>query len=115
EFQIGVGADLAGHGAVVDQRRLVAAPCRDMAVDGVVAGVADAAGEPAAVDAVMRIECGVEGPIPVDALRRLAPESLRIALPAFIDFVIARRHVVLPSGLLLPPYLAPQGRRGPCY
>ena len=49
----------AGERRVVDDRRLLAAPGIDMAVDRVEAGVADAAGEPAAVDAGVRIEHGL--------------------------------------------------------
>ena len=48
---IGDGAFLPGERRVVDDRRLLAAPGIDMAVDRVEAGVADAADEPAAVDA----------------------------------------------------------------
>ena len=43
------GDDAAGQRRIVDQRHLVAAPTRDMAVERVVAGVDHGAGEPAAI------------------------------------------------------------------
>ena len=61
----------------------------DMTVDGVETGVAGGAGKPVAVDAGIGIENRVEGPIPVDGLRRFGPEGIRIVSPAFIDRVIA--------------------------
>ena len=47
QLVVGERADRAGDGAVEDERRLLAASARDVAVYGVVAGVQDAAGEPA--------------------------------------------------------------------
>ena len=84
--QLGVG-----DGRVVDDRRLLAAAGLDVAVDRVPAGVADAVGEPAAVDAGLGIEHGLRLLDPVDLGRRLAPEALRVALPARVDLVIAAR------------------------
>src|SRR3954454_3673359 len=77
-----------------------------MAVDCVPAGVADAAGEPAPVHAGIGIEHPFGRLDPVDRLRRLAPEALRVALPAGIDLVIATRariHGAAPSSIVLPP------------
>ena len=56
--QPAVGEGLLGIGdwGIVDQRRLVVAAGGDVAVERVVAGVADAAGEPAAVDAGVLVE-----------------------------------------------------------
>ena len=63
---------------VVDQRRLVAAPGVDVPVEGVEAGVERGAGEPP----VERRSCRRRGPgrrgDPVDVLRGLAPEPLRV-------------------------------------
>src|ERR1700728_3323684 len=65
----------AGERRIVNDRGLFAAPGIDMAVDRVEAGVADPVRKPAAVDAG----------------RRLAPKTERIALPARVDLVIAAR------------------------
>ena len=59
QFAIADRALGAGDRAVVDDRGLVAAAALDMAVEGVVAGVAGRAGEPAAIDALLGIEGGV--------------------------------------------------------
>ena len=99
---IGDGAFLPGERRVVDDRRLLAAPGIDMAVDGVEAGVADAADEPAAVDAGVRIEHGFGLFDPVDGGGRFAPKTLRIALPARVDFVIAARPGIHGCLLALP-------------
>ena len=66
-------------GEIVDQRDLIGAAVRDMAVERVVAGVDHAAGEPAAVDAQRRIEDLLRRLDPVDLARRLGPEALGIA------------------------------------
>ena len=91
EAMIADAALLAGKRRIVDDRRLCAAPGIDMAVDGVEAGVADAVGKPAAVDAGLGIEHGLGLFEPVDSGRCLAPKGVRIALPARIDLVIAAR------------------------
>ena len=78
-------------------------PCMHMAVDRVPAGVADAADEPAPVDAGIGIEHLLGRLDPVDRLRGLAPEALRVALPAGIDLVIAARagiHGAAPSSIV---------------
>jgi hypothetical protein len=59
-----------------------------MTVDGIPAGVADAIDEPATVDAGRRVEDPLGLLDPVDRLRSLAPESLRIAQAAGVDLVI---------------------------
>src|SRR4051812_38064041 len=77
-----------------------------MAVDRVPAGAADTPGEPAPVHAGIGIEHLLGRLHPVDGLRRLAPEALRVALPAGIDLVIAARargHGAAPSSIVLPP------------
>jgi hypothetical protein len=60
-----------------------------MAVDRVPAGIADAAGEPAPIDASIGIEHLLGRLDPVDIPRRFAPKALRVALPAPVDVVIA--------------------------
>src|SRR5580704_16413943 len=70
-----------------------------MAVDRVEAGVADAADEPPAINARRRIEHGFGLFDPVDGGRRLAPKTLRVALPARVDLVIAARTGVHADGL----------------
>src|SRR5262249_32904390 len=85
------GALLTRKRGIVDDRRLLAAPAQDVAVDRVPAGVADAAGEPAPVDARTGVENLLWRLDPVDVPRPLAPQALRIALPARVDVVIAAR------------------------
>ena len=95
QLRVGDGAFRAGDGGIVDDGGLISAPGLHMAVHAVVAGVALRSGEPAAIDAHVRIENLVPGFDPVNLLRRFAPESLWIGLPAFIDLVIAAH--VFPS------------------
>ena len=80
---------VSGERRIVDDRRLRAAPGVHMTVDRVPAGVADAAHEPAAVHAGRRIEDLLGLLDPVDRLRGLAPEALRVAQAAGVDLVIA--------------------------
>ncbi len=101
---VGEGLDRVGDGRIVDQRDLVVAAGQDVAVERVVAGVADAAGEPAAVDAGVLVEHLFRLLDPVDRLRRLAPEALRVALPARVDVVIAAGagvHCAFPPGAIV--------------
>ncbi len=81
----------SGDRRIVDDRGLVGAPGLDMAIDRVVAGIADSADEPAAIDPGQRIEhlCGALDP--VDVARRLAPEALGVLEGSPIDLVIAAR------------------------
>ena len=78
-----------GEWRIVDERELLAAALHHMTVDRVPARVADAADEPASVDAGIRVEHLPGRLDPVDVLRGLAPEALRVALPTRIDLVIA--------------------------
>src|SRR5262249_7413883 len=78
----------AGDRGIVDQRRLVVAAGQHVAVERVVACVASGAGEPAAVDAGAFVEDLFRLLVPVDLGRGLAPESLRVALPARVGVVI---------------------------
>src|SRR5262249_38697527 len=84
----GDGALLPRQRGIVDDRRLLAAPAQDVAIDRVPAGVADAAGEPASVDAGIGIEHLLGRLDPVDVPRRFSPKTLRVALPARIDVVV---------------------------
>ena len=88
---IGDGARYPGERRIVDDRGLLAAPGVDVAVDRVEAGIADAADEPAAVNSRCRVEDGLRLLEPVDGLGRLGPKTLRVALPAGVDLVIAAR------------------------
>jgi len=87
QFAVADGALGTGHRAVIDQSRLVAAHC-DMAIDGVVAGIAGRALEPAAIGAGLCIEDMVRRLVPVDRLCGPGPEGLRILLPAFVELRI---------------------------
>src|SRR4029078_4760430 len=74
---------------MLDESVLVVALGEHVAVEGVVAGVAGGAGEPAAVDAGILVEDLLRLLVPVDAGGGLGPEHLRAALPMRIDVVIA--------------------------
>ena len=86
---IGDGALLAGEREIVDDCGLIATAPHDVAIDRVPAGVADAADEPAAVDAGAGIEHLLRRLDPVDGARGLGPETLRVTLPARVDLVVA--------------------------
>jgi len=89
ELGIGELADGAGDRAVVDERDLVGASARYVTIDGIEAGVAGGAVEPAAVDAGIRVEHGVVRREPVYVPGGFGPEPLRVAPPAVIDLMIA--------------------------
>src|SRR5207344_3212418 len=92
ETTISDGALFVGEGRIVDDRGLFPTTGHHVAVDSVPAGVADAVGEPAPVHARVWIEHLARWLNPVDVLRGLGPEALRVALPAVIHLVIAARH-----------------------
>jgi hypothetical protein len=76
-----------------------------MPVDGIVAGVAEGADEPAAIGPGARVEHRVGGLDPVDLPRGFLPEAARIGGPARVNLMVAalgRRHgdfpVFLPHG-----------------
>ena len=110
-----IGEDALGprKRRIVDDGGLVAAPGIDVAVDGVEAGVADAAGKPAAVNAGLGIEDRLRLFEPGDVLGRLRPEPFRIALPARIDLVIAARADVHWRFSPVSPLPAVRGEVGP--
>src|SRR5262245_43159181 len=95
-------APLPGEGGIVDDRRLLAAPAQDMSVDRVPASVADAAGEPAPIDAGVGVEYLLGRLDPVDVLRRFAPKTLRVALPARVNLMVAARAGVHATSPLAP-------------
>jgi hypothetical protein len=64
----------------VDQRHLIGAPGRDMAVERVVAGVDHGAGKPAAVEPARASKTFFGFSIQSISRRRLAPKALGIAL-----------------------------------
>jgi hypothetical protein len=96
ELPVGIGLRPAGKRGVVDQRRLVAASCLDVAVEAVVAGVAERAGEPAAVDPGIGVENLVVRPEPVYVGRRGLPEFTWVSPPGLIGFVVVAAHGILP-------------------
>src|SRR6202011_3876744 len=92
----------AGDRRVVDDGGLVGAAGLDVAVDRVVAGVADAARKPAAIDAGARIEDRLRRFDPVDLARSLAPETFGVLQRAAILLMIAagaRIHGAGPFGI----------------
>ena len=88
---IGDGAFGAGKRRVVDDGGLIAAAGVDLAVDGVEAGVGDAAREPPAVNAGVWIKRRFGLFEPFDIGSRFSPKAQRIALPACVDLVVAAR------------------------
>jgi hypothetical protein len=90
-LKLGIGerALRAGDRAVVDDRCLPAAPARHVPVDGVVAGIAEGAGEPAPIDASVRIEHFFRRPKPLDLAGRLGPEAGGVCLPARVGLLVA--------------------------
>ena len=88
QLRIRMDNDLAGHRAVPDQRGLLAAAGFDMAVEAVVTGVEHAAGEPLAIGAHRGVEHPVPALRPGDALGRVGPPGLGVAVPVRLGFVI---------------------------
>ena len=86
---IGEFRDGVGERRIVDQRHLIGASVRDMAVERVVAGVDHPSGEPAAIRAHRGIEYLFGRLDPVDLARRLGPEAFGVAQRAGVDLVIA--------------------------
>ncbi len=102
---VGEGLLLAGDRGIVDQRGLLVAALEHVTVERVVAGVADAAGEPAAVDAGIGVEDFFRLFDPIDFVGRLAPKTFRVALPARIDVMVPARasfHGLPPAMIFWP-------------
>ncbi len=91
KLRVGDPALRPGDGGIVQDRRLLAAAGRDVAVDRVVAGIDLGAHEPAAVGSFPGGEDPGGGRHPVDRLRGVAPERLRVALPGGIGLRVAAR------------------------
>src|SRR5882757_7120972 len=84
----------------MDQRHLVGAAVRHLAIQRIKAGVQHAIGKPAAIDALGRIEDGFREFDPVDLARRLPPKCLGIAHRPRINLVVAAggRHDIFSPG-----------------
>ena len=95
----GIGEALlrAGDGAVVDQRRPVAVPRRDMPVERVVAGVQHPAREPAGRRLRVLVDHAVPATVPVDRLGGFRPETVRVVQGTAVDFVVALAHDISSS------------------
>src|SRR6185437_10020540 len=91
--------DRIGQRGIVDQRELVGASARDMAVERVIAGVDHRAGKPAAVSAHRGIEDLLRRLNPVDLAGRLRPKTLGIPERSGMDLMIAAgsRHGASPG------------------
>ena len=85
QLRVGEAAHRAGDRAVVDQRELVAAARRDVAVERVVARVEDAAGEPPVDGRRGAVEHLLGTAAPRDRLGRLAPEGVRLLEAAKVE------------------------------
>ena len=92
QFAIGEMPDLTGDRAVPDQRDPLAPTCRDVAVDGIPAGIEPAAGKPAVKGWPAAIEHPVPAPLPVDRFGGFRPEFLRPLERAAIGLEIARHR-----------------------
>ena len=103
ELIVGVMLDRAGHGAVVDHRILIASTTRDVAVNGVVTGVADPVGEPLAVDAGAVVKHGLRFREPVDVPGGCAPETCGVVLPGIIGVLVGGCHLSGPLCVNLRP------------
>ncbi|TNC93694.1 MAG: Acetyl-CoA synthetase [Stygiobacter sp.] len=78
QLGIGDGTNGVGDRAVIDDGGLSAATIFDVAIDGVVAGVDLATGEPAIERLARIIQNLVPGLVPVNILGGISPESLGI-------------------------------------
>ncbi len=92
EFAIGVGADDIRCRAVVDDRRLLTPAGIDMPVERVVAGIGDAAAEPAVERLVRVVENLVPLLEPMYFFGSLAPETLRVLDRPVECFLIFAGH-----------------------
>ena len=92
QLEVRVAAHGARDGAVVDERALFAAAALDVAVDGVVARVEHAAGEPADERRAPIVEHAVPSLDPRNRLGGGAPEPFRIAKRALVCLVVTRRR-----------------------
>ena len=66
QLRIGQRALRCGNGRIMDEGGLRAAACRDMAVEAIMSGVAEPVGEPAAIDAGIRVKGDPRRSDPVD-------------------------------------------------
>src|SRR5256885_10227916 len=80
--------DPARDGAVVDERSLVGAAVLDMPIDRVVAGVDDAAREPAVERGARVIEHAIPSLVPVYGFAGFGPEPFRVLGPLRIHLVL---------------------------
>ena len=92
QFAIGEFALRSGDRAVVDQRKLVGPAAFDMAVHGVVAGVAFRPDEPAVEGWVAAIQHLFPRLVPVQAGGGLAPEALGVFQRALVNVGVGLGH-----------------------
>ena len=88
-LSIGEFRDRVRERRIVDQRHLIGAAVRDMAVERVVAGVDHPSDEPAAIRTRRGIEYFFGRLDPVDLTRGLGPKPFRVSQRAGMDLVIA--------------------------
>src|SRR5262249_52954530 len=84
QFCVGERADRLRDRTVVDERTLLATPAGDVTVDGVVARVQDAAGEPSEERCARVVENVVPPPDPRDPASGFRPECLWLIQRALI-------------------------------
>ncbi len=78
QLPVGEGGDRVGHRTVVDECRLVGPPSFDVAVEGVVAGVEGAAGEPSIEGRTGVVQHPFPALVPVDRCGGGAPKRLGV-------------------------------------
>src|SRR5262249_39221179 len=88
QFTIAEGFDCLRYGAVVDEGRLVSSALFDVPIEGVVARVHHASGEPAIKRRAGSIENPVPFFVPMNPFGYFAPETLRSLSPSGINFIV---------------------------
>src|SRR5207248_246870 len=98
ELAVGEARACAGERAVVDQRERRSAASLDVAVEGVPAGVGDAALEPLGAAEAIGRQHAVGRRDPVERARGLAPETFRIGQRPAMDLGVSAQRGVSPCG-----------------
>src|SRR5262249_40955793 len=88
QLTITEGFDCPSYGAIVDESRLISSALFDMPIEGVVARVHHASGEPAIKRRTGSIEHPVPSFVPMNPFGYIGPETLRRVSPTGINFFI---------------------------
>ena len=95
--QVAIAEDLdcLGDRAVINESGLLGPAVCHLTVQGVVASVDDASGEPTVKARPRCIEHLVPFLVPMNRFRRIRPEAFGIVLPPRVDFIVCALHRVL--------------------